>query len=100
METKDLILIEQFCELHNIEISFINSLQEFGLLEIIIIEENKYLTHEQLNDVEKKMRLHYELDINMQGIDAISNLLQKIDLLQKELILTKNKLRLFDLDLE
>ena len=98
MRTKDLILLEQFCELHNIEFSFISSLQEFGLIEIVMIEDNKYLSHEQLNDVEKMMRLHYELDINMEGIDAISNLLQRIDLLQQELLVTKNRLRLFDHD--
>lgn len=98
MKTKDLILIDQFCELHNIDVTFISSLQEFGLIEIVIIEDSKYLSHEQLNDVEKMMRLHYELDINMEGIDAISNLLQRIDLLQQELLVTKNRLRLFDHD--
>ena len=44
------------------------------------------------------MRLHYELDINMEGIDAISNLLLKIDNLQQELTAAKNKLRLFEED--
>jgi hypothetical protein len=44
------------------------------------------------------MRLHFELDINIEGIDAISNLLQQIDNLQKELISTKNKLRLYEGD--
>ena len=65
METKNLILIEQLSSHHNIEVSFINSLHEFGLIEVIIIENNKYLAHEQLKDVEKMIRLHYELDINM-----------------------------------
>ena len=98
METKNLILIEQLSSHHNIEVSFINSLNEFGLIEFIIIEDNKYLAHEQLKDVEKMMRLHYELDINMEGIDAISNLLLKIDNLQQELTAAKNKLRLFEED--
>ncbi len=44
------------------------------------------------------MRLNFELDINMEGIDAISNLLQQIDNLQKELISTKNKLTLYEND--
>lgn len=98
METKNLILIEQLCSHHNIEVSFINSLHEFGLIEIVVIEDNRYLTHEQLNDIEKMMRLHYELDINMEGIDAISNLLLKIDNLQQELTDAKNKLKVFEMD--
>jgi hypothetical protein len=96
METNNLILIEQLCIHHNIEFSFINTLQEFGLIEVIIIEDNKYIANEKIKDIEKMMRLHFELDINMEGIDAISNLLLQIDNLQKELISTKNKLRLYE----
>ena len=98
METNNLILIEQLCIHHNIEFSFINALQEFGLIDVIIIEENKYLANEKIKDVEKMMRLHFELDIKMEGIDAISNLLQQIDNLQKELLSAKNKLRLYEGD--
>jgi hypothetical protein len=96
METKDLILIEQFCTYHAIDFSFINSLHEFGLIEVIELNDAKYLANEQLKDVEKMMRLHYELDINIEGIDAISNLLKQIDSLQRELIASQNKLRLFE----
>ncbi len=96
METRNLILIEQFCMHHNIEFSFINSLHEFGLIEVIELNDAKYLANEQLKDVEKMMRLHYELDINMEGLDAISHLLKQIDDLQRELIATQNKLRLFE----
>lgn len=98
METNNLILIEQLCIHHNIEFSFINTLQEFGLIEVIIIEDNKYIANKKIKDIEKMMRLHFELDINMEGIDAISNLLLQIDNLQKELISTKNKLRLYEGD--
>lgn len=96
MATRDLILIEQFCMHHDIEFSFITALHEFGLIEIVELNDAKYLANEQLKDVEKMMRLHYELDINMEGIDAISNLLKQIDDLQRELIATQNKLRLFE----
>ena len=95
METRDLILIEHFCANHEIEFSFIDSLHQFGLIEVIIHEDNKYIHQEQLNDVEKMMRMHYELDINMEGIDVISHLLKRMNSLQKELIETQNKLRLF-----
>ena len=96
METNNLILIEQFCEHHNIEFSFIDSLHQFGLIEVIIENNNRYLQHEQLKDVEKMMRFHYELDINMEGIDAISNLLKRINNLQGELVTIQNKLRLYE----
>lgn len=96
METRDLILIEHFCANHEVEFSFIDSLHQFGLIEVIIHEDNKYIHQEQLNEVEKMMRMHYELDINMEGIDVISHLLKRMNSLQKELIETQNKLRLYE----
>lgn len=96
METKDLILIEHFCANHEIEFSFIDSLQEFGLIEVIIHEDNKYLPQNQLKEVEKMMRMHYDLDINMEGIDVIAHLLKRINHLQQELKVTQNRLRLYE----
>lgn len=96
METRDLILIEHFCSNHDIEFSFIDSLHQFGLIEVIVHEDNKYLHQEQLKEVEKMIRMHYELDINMEGIDVISHLLKRIHHLQDELRITQNKLRLYE----
>jgi hypothetical protein len=96
METRDLILIEHFCANHEIEFSFLNSLHEFGLIEVIIHENQKYLHQEQLKEVEKMMRMHDDLDINMEGIDVISHLLKRIHHLQDELRITQNKLRLYE----
>ncbi|MCA6435176.1 MAG: chaperone modulator CbpM [Bacteroidetes bacterium] len=96
METRDLILIEHFCANHEIEFSFFNSLNEFGLIKIIVQEDNKYLHQEQLKEVEKMMRMHYDLNINMEGIDVIFLLLNRIHNLQDELRITQNKLKLYD----
>ncbi|MBK9636348.1 MAG: chaperone modulator CbpM [Bacteroidetes bacterium] len=96
METTNLVLVEQFCSNCDVEFSFINSLNEYGIIEIIILEDKKYISNEHLKDVERAIRFHYELNINIEGIDVISNLLKQIDDLQQELIATKNKLKLFD----
>ncbi len=96
MEKTNLILIEQFCSHYNVEISFISSLQEFGLIEVVVVDNSTYIPHEQLPDIEKMIRLHYDLEINMEGIDAIANLLKQINELKKELSITQNKLSLFD----
>jgi hypothetical protein len=97
METNNLIRIEHFCTHHNVEISFISSLHEMGLIDIVVLDENPYLSHEQLRDIEKMVRFHYDLDINLEGIEAISILLKQIEELQKELNTTKNKLSLFEI---
>ena len=96
MNSKNLIQIKQFCVYHEIENTFITELNNYGLVEIIIQDEDEYLQPEQLPALEKMIRMHYDLKINLEGIDAIYHLLNKIEVLQQNLTATKNKLRLFE----
>ena len=96
MNSKNLIHIKQFCLYHEIENTFITELNNYGLVEIIIQEEDEYLQPEQLPAIEKMIRMHYDLKINFEGIDAIYHLLNKIETLQQNLTATQNKLRLFE----
>lgn len=98
MNTDNLIRIEYFCEQYNVELTFINSLQEFGLINVMVVEDSKYLSNEDLKEIEKLIRLHYELGINMEGIDVISNLLNQIADLQRELTAAKNKLKFLGME--
>lgn len=95
MNSKNLIQIKQFCVYHEIENTFITELHNYGLIKIIILEEDEYLQPEQLPAVEKMIRLHYDLKVNLEGIDIIANLLDKIEVLQQNLTTTQNKLRLY-----
>ena len=92
MENEHLIAIEEFCIHYKVEPSFIYSLVEFRLVEIVTVEEKKYLSKEQIREVEKMIRLHYDLDINIEGIEAISHLLHRLDNLQEELTALRNKI--------
>jgi hypothetical protein len=96
MNSKNLIQIKQFCVYNEIYNTFITELNNYGLVEIIIQEEDEYLKPEQLPTIEKMIRMHYDLKINLEGIDAIYHLLNKIEVLQQNLTATQNKLRLFE----
>jgi len=98
MEKNNLILVEHFCANWNVELSFISSLSDIGLIEIIVLNEEKYISNEQLKELERATRFHHELNINIEGIDVIYNLLKQIDELQQELTIVKNKLNLFELE--
>jgi hypothetical protein len=96
METEYLIAIDDFCASHNIEISFISSLQQSGLIEIKTIKESAFIEAEQLERLEKFVRFYYELDINLEGIETINYLLQRINSLHDEITTLRNKLRIYE----
>ena len=96
MQTENLIAVNEFCINHNIDISFISSLQQTGLVEITTIKETGFINTEQLQQLEKFIRFYYELDINLEGIETINHLLRRINSLQDEIILLRNRLRLYE----
>ncbi len=96
MIRKDLISTDEFCVHHNIEFSFIRNLCDFGLLETVKVEKTEFITEDQLEKLERMLRLHKELDINMEGIDTIDHLLEKMNDLQAEILQLRNRLRLYE----
>ncbi|MDY0780883.1 chaperone modulator CbpM [Tenacibaculum sp. IB213877] len=96
MELKDYITIQQFCELYEVPTTFVNSLQDFELIEITVVNNNNYLKKSQLHLVERMIRLHYDLDINFEGIDAIHHLLNQVENLQNEVAVLKNRLNRYE----
>jgi len=96
MENNELIPAKTFCVVHNIEVSFIDSLQQSGLIETTVIEETVFIKPEQMTDLEKYMHLHYDMDINFEGIEAIAHLLHRLEDIQKQNIYLKNKLNVYE----
>lgn len=85
MQDKTYISIEDCCSYYSIETSFIRSLGDYGLIELHQVNQSYNIHYEQLSLLEKFMHLHYDLDINMEGIEAINNLLEKINRMQEEI---------------
>jgi hypothetical protein len=96
MKTKDLISIQQLCTNYDIPISFVDSLYKLELIEIVIKEDKQWVSTNQIKNIEKMIRLHYELDINLEGMHAISNLLNQVEILQKKIIRLNNKLKFYE----
>ena len=96
MQTLNLIAVNDFCVHHHIEISFISSLQQNGLIEITTMDETEFIDAEQLHQLEKFTRFYYDLDINLEGIETITHLLRKINAMQDEIIALRNRLRLYE----
>ncbi len=96
MKTDHLIPLDVYCTSNDIEISFISSLHEAGLVEITTIEEAGFFDSEQLQQLERYLRFYYELNINLEGIDAIKHLLNRVNTMHEEITALKNRLRLYE----
>ena len=96
MNENELIPIELLTENLHIENSFISSLEEYGLIQITRVDRTSYISFGQLGDIERLARLRYEMDVNLEGIEAISHILRRIDSLQNEITSLKNRLRFYD----
>ena len=92
MDKDEFIPAEEFCMYHNIEYSFISSLEDSGLVSVKSVEHSAYIPADEVQKLEKLVRLHYDLDINLEGIEAIYHLLEKIEQMQKEILHLKNRI--------
>jgi len=98
MESIDMIVLDEFCASHHVEVSFIRSLEEHGLIETIIVNETLCVPGNELSKLEQIVRLHQELNINPEGIDAINILLKRIENMQNEITELRNKLNFYEED--
>ncbi len=93
---ENLIPVGKFCESHQIDITFVARLRENGLVDLVSDSDVLYVHVENIPRLERIVRLHFELNINVEGIEAISHLLERLEEKQQEITLLKNRLRLYE----
>ena len=91
----ELIIVSEYCHKCHIEPSFIDLLEECGLIEVRTEGGEHYLLASQLPDVERYSRMYYDLSINMEGIDAIHHLLERMEIMRREISSLRNQLIVF-----
>ncbi|WP_027137564.1 chaperone modulator CbpM [Gaetbulibacter saemankumensis] len=98
MAIPEYIPIAKLSKHYTIEMAFFEKLHNEGLIELITIEKTTCLHQDYLHTFEKIMRIHNDLDINIEGIDVVLNLLNKVDELHNELHQLKSRLNLYEND--
>ncbi len=96
MQTENFILVNHYCEHTQTPLDFIYSLQEFGFIEIKQIESNVYVEPNDLVEIERISRLQHELGINLEGIDALNHMMQRVNRLENELRIMKERLKIYE----
>lgn len=92
----ELITISEYCQNYGVELSFITALEESGLIILTVVGEDKCIHTRQLEELERYIHFHYDLEIDVNGIDAIMNLLEKVRAMQKEIRSLKSHIHLHD----
>jgi len=96
MDKEHLIPAQLFCTYHEVEISFVSSLNEYGLIHTTRIDEEDYIDETELEKLERLTRLHNELEVNLQGIDVISHMLERMQQMQEELRVLREKVKFYE----
>ena len=60
------------------------------------MHEQHFLQPQQLARVEQLARLHYDLEINLEGVEAISHLLDRMRAAQREAAILRERLHLYE----
>jgi len=88
-----LITISEYSRIHQIEESFLLLLEENGLIELTLLNNQKYIQHRELNNLERFINLHYELEVNPAGLAIAQQLFDKINALQEKLSILQYQLK-------
>ena len=97
MET-DLIIVREYCRKSHVDPSFIVSLEEDGLIDIQVVEGERYLLVSQLQDLERFIRWHEDLAVNIEGIGVIHELMGRMHEMQQEINQLRREVRLLRTD--
>ena len=96
MSEEEMIPLETFCTYYNVEKSFVETLESYGLVSINSREERRFILMEEVVELEKFSRLYYDLNINVPGIDALKHMLEKLKELQRETENLRARLRIYE----
>jgi hypothetical protein len=96
MKSKEYFPVGQLSERYDLEVAFFRELWEIGLVELDDFEGELCIHQEALYQVEKIIRIHRDLHVNLEGIDVVMNILRRQEELEAELLRLTNKLRRYD----
>lgn len=89
------LLYSECLRIYEVEESFIDSLHEVGLIRVVDLDEERFIEYDDLPDLEQFIRWHYEMDINVEGIDALRHMLERVRSLHSEIAQLRHELQFY-----
>lgn len=87
------IEIEKFCTHHGIQVTLVREFADFGLVHLQEQEKKAFVPEEEIEKLERMIRLHSELGINKEGLEIILNMRDQLVSLNSELETIRYRLR-------
>ena len=92
----EFITVTEYCIHHHTDAGFIEALEQSGLITLTEEEEQRLIHYDQLKKLESYIRWHNDLDINLEGIEAIRYLVDKVETMQTRIHQLEAKLRHYE----
>lgn len=95
MNLDNYISLSHLCLHYQVAPSFFVHIEQQDLIRIQNYNGQEYIAIDDLQDIEKMVRLYHELNVHEHNMDIVFNLIKKIEQLQEELKDTKKRLSAF-----
>lgn len=93
--TKDKITYRECVQIYQVEEVFLDALHSSGLIEVVVEEEDRYIEYDYLQEIEQYVRWYYDLEINIEGIEALHHMLQQVRDLQSDVERLRSELKFY-----
>src|SRR3712207_191600 len=78
------IAIEEFCNLHGVEVRLIREFADFGLVPLHVENNQEFLPDKAISRLERTLRLFRDLEVNKEGIEVILHMRKQLKKLHRE----------------
>ena len=93
--SKEKITYRECVQIYQVEEVFLDALHSSGLIAVMIEEEDRYIEYDYLQEIEQYVRWYYELEINIEGIEALHHMLQQVRDLQSDVERLRSELKFY-----
>lgn len=93
--TKSRLLYSECLRIYEVEEAFINALEESGLIHIVNEEDNRFIEDDSVSAIEQYIRWYHDLNINLEGIEALHHMLRRVRTMQDQIEHLENELSFY-----
>ncbi|WP_295128945.1 chaperone modulator CbpM [uncultured Chitinophaga sp.] len=92
----EMITVREYCLQYETDQSFISALEENGLITVTIVETEPCIHFDDLHSLDTYRSWYYDMNINVEGIDALLHVVNKMKQLQQQVHVLRSRLRLYE----